>query len=114
MTITKLKEVKNNKFKKQELEIKNNSNLNRKEKAEKLNELKSKRVFNKSNFNKGSPPNKTMSVSMSWYLDKKELRSKLSGLNLISQWSQCKLHLCVYITYVKAILLFFVFYHFFK
>ena len=43
----KLKEAKNNKFKKQELEIKNNNNLNRKEKAEKLNELKSKRVFNK-------------------------------------------------------------------
>lgn len=43
----KLKEVKNNKFKKEELEIKNNNNLNRKEKAEKLNELKKKRVFNK-------------------------------------------------------------------
>ena len=43
----KLKEAKNNKFKKQELEIKNNNNLNRKEKAEKLNELKKKRVFNK-------------------------------------------------------------------
>ena len=46
-TDKKLKEAKNNKFKKEELEIKNNSNLNRKEKAEKLNELKSKRVFNK-------------------------------------------------------------------
>ena len=43
----KLKEVNNNKFKKEELEIKNNNNLNRKEKAEKLNELKKKRVFNK-------------------------------------------------------------------
>ena len=46
-TDKKLKEAKNNKFKKEELEIKNNNNLNRKEKAEKLNELKKKRVFNK-------------------------------------------------------------------
>ena len=46
-TDKKLKEVKNNKFKKEELEIKNNSNLNKREKAEKLNELKKKRVFNK-------------------------------------------------------------------
>lgn len=43
----KLKEAKNNKFKKEELEIKNDNNLNRKEKAEKINELKKKRVFNK-------------------------------------------------------------------
>ena len=43
----KFKKAKNNKFKKQELEIKNNNSLNRKEKAEKLNELKKKRVFNK-------------------------------------------------------------------
>ena len=43
----KLKETKNSKFKKQELEIKNDNSLNRKEKAEKLNELKKKRVFNK-------------------------------------------------------------------
>ena len=43
----KLKEAKNNKFKKEELEIKNDNSLNRKEKAEKLNELKKKRVFNK-------------------------------------------------------------------
>ena len=46
-TDKKLKEVKNNKFKKEELEIKNNNSLNKKEKAEKLNELKKKRVFNK-------------------------------------------------------------------
>ena len=46
-TDKKLKEVKNNKFKKEELEIKNDNSLNRKEKAEKLNELKKKRVFNK-------------------------------------------------------------------
>ena len=46
-TDKKLKEVKNGKFKKEELEIKNNNGLNRKEKAEKLNELKKKRVFNK-------------------------------------------------------------------
>ena len=46
-TDKKLKEAKNNKFKKEELEIKNNNNLSRKEKAEKLNELKKKRVFNK-------------------------------------------------------------------
>lgn len=46
-TDKKLKEAKNSKFKKEELEIKNNNNLNRKEKAKKLNELKSKRVFNK-------------------------------------------------------------------
>ena len=46
-TDKKLKEAKNNKFKKEELEIKNNNSLNRKEKAEKLNELKKKRVFNK-------------------------------------------------------------------
>ena len=43
----KLKEARNSKFKKEELEIKNNSNLNKKEKAKKLNELKKKRVFNK-------------------------------------------------------------------
>lgn len=43
----KLKEAKNSKFKKEELEIKNDSSLSRKEKAEKLNELKKKRVFNK-------------------------------------------------------------------
>ncbi len=46
-TDKKLKEVKNNKFKKEELEIKNDNNLSRKEKADKLNELKKKRVFNK-------------------------------------------------------------------
>ena len=46
-TDKKLKEAKNNKFKKEELEIKNNNSLNKKEKAEKLNELKKKRVFNK-------------------------------------------------------------------
>ena len=46
-TDKKLKEAKNSKFKKEELEIKNNNNLNRKEKAEKLNELKKKKVFNK-------------------------------------------------------------------
>ena len=46
-TDKKLKETKNNKFKKEELEIKNDNSLNRKEKAEKLNELKKKRVFNK-------------------------------------------------------------------
>ena len=43
----KLKEVKNNKFKKEELEIKNDLSLSRKEKADKLNKLKKKRVFNK-------------------------------------------------------------------
>ncbi len=46
-TDKKLKEVKNNKFKKEELEIKNDLSLSRKEKADKLNELKKKRVFNK-------------------------------------------------------------------
>ena len=46
-TDKKLKKAKNNKFKKEELEIKNDNNLSRKEKAEKLNELKKKRVFNK-------------------------------------------------------------------
>lgn len=46
-TDKKLKETKNGKFKKEELEIKSNNSLNRKEKAEKLNELKKKRVFNK-------------------------------------------------------------------
>lgn len=46
-TDKKLKEAKNNKLKKEELEIKNDNNLSRKEKAEKLNELKKKRVFNK-------------------------------------------------------------------
>ena len=46
-TDKKLKEAKNNKFKKEELEIKNDNSLNRKEKAEKINELKKKRVFNK-------------------------------------------------------------------
>ena len=46
-TDKKLKEAKNNKFKKEELEIKNDNNLSRKEKADKLNELKKKRIFNK-------------------------------------------------------------------
>ena len=46
-TDKKLKEAKNSKFKKEELEIKNNNNLSKKEKADKLNELKKKRVFNK-------------------------------------------------------------------
>ena len=46
-TDKKLKEAKNSKFKKEELEIKNDSSLSRKEKADKLNELKKKRVFNK-------------------------------------------------------------------
>ena len=46
-TDKKLKETRNSKFKKEELEIKNDNSLNRKEKAEKLNELKKKRVFNK-------------------------------------------------------------------
>ena len=46
-TDKKLKETKNSKFKKEELEIKNDNSLNRKEKAEKINELKKKRVFNK-------------------------------------------------------------------
>ena len=46
-TDKKLKEAKNNKFKKEELEIKNDNNLSRKEKADKLNELKKKRVYNK-------------------------------------------------------------------
>ena len=46
-TDKKLKEAKNNKFKKEELEIKNDNNLSRKEKVDKLNELKKKRVFNK-------------------------------------------------------------------
>ena len=46
-TDKKLKETKNSKFKKQELEIKNDNSLNRKQKAEKLNELKKKRIFNK-------------------------------------------------------------------
>lgn len=46
-TDKKLKEAKNSKFKKEELEIKNDNNLSRKEKAEKINELKKKRVFNK-------------------------------------------------------------------
>ena len=46
-TDKKLKEAKNNKFKKEELEIKNDSSLSRKEIAEKLNELKKKRIFNK-------------------------------------------------------------------
>ena len=46
-TDKKLKEAKNNKFKKEESEIENDNSLNRKEKAEKLNELKKKRVFNK-------------------------------------------------------------------
>ena len=46
-TDKKLKEAKNSKFKKEELEIKNDLNLSRKEKAEKLNKLKKKRVFNK-------------------------------------------------------------------
>ena len=46
-TDKKLKKARNNKFKKEELEIKNDNNLNRKEKANKLNELQKKRVFNK-------------------------------------------------------------------
>lgn len=46
-TDKKLKKAKSNKFKKEELEIKNDNNLSRKEKAEKLSELKKKRVFNK-------------------------------------------------------------------
>lgn len=46
-TDKKLKEAKNSKFKKEELEIKNDSSLSRKEKADKLNELNKKRVFNK-------------------------------------------------------------------
>lgn len=46
-TDKKLKEAKNSKFKKEELEIKNDNKLSRKEKAEKLSELKKKRVFNK-------------------------------------------------------------------
>ena len=46
-TDKKLKEARNSKFKKEELEIKNDNNLSRKEKADKLNELKKKRVFNK-------------------------------------------------------------------
>lgn len=46
-TDKKLKEVKNNKFKKEELEIKNDDSLSRKQKTDKLNELKKKRVFNK-------------------------------------------------------------------
>lgn len=46
-TDKKLKEAKNNKFKKEELEIKNDNNLSRKEKADKLNELKKRRVYNK-------------------------------------------------------------------
>lgn len=46
-TDKKLKEAKNNKFKKEELEIENNNNLSKKEKADKLNELKKKRVYNK-------------------------------------------------------------------
>ena len=43
----KLKEAKNNKFKKEELEIKNDCSLSKKQKVDKLNELKKKRVFNK-------------------------------------------------------------------
>ena len=43
----KLKEAKNSKFKKEELEIKNDLNLSKKQKADKLNELQKKRVFNK-------------------------------------------------------------------
>lgn len=43
----KLKKARNSKFKKEELEIKNNQNLSKKQKADKLNELKKKRVFNK-------------------------------------------------------------------
>ena len=43
----KLKEARNSKFKKEELEIRNNLSLSKKQKAEKLNELKKKRVFNK-------------------------------------------------------------------
>ena len=46
-TDKKLKEARNNKFKKEELEIRNNLSLSKKQKAEKLNELKKKRVFNK-------------------------------------------------------------------
>lgn len=43
----KLKEAKNSKFKKEELEIKNDNDLSRKEKADKLSELNKKRVYNK-------------------------------------------------------------------
>lgn len=46
-TDKKLKEAKNSKFKKEELEIKNDLSLSKKEKADKLNELKKKRAFNK-------------------------------------------------------------------
>ena len=46
-TDKKLKDIRNSKFKKEELEIKNDNNLSRKEKVDKLNELKKKRVFNK-------------------------------------------------------------------
>ena len=46
-TDKKLKEAKNNKFKKEELEIRNDLSLSKKQKADKLNELKKKRVFNK-------------------------------------------------------------------
>ena len=46
-TDKKLKETRNSKFKKEELEIRNNLSLSKKQKAEKLNELKKKRVFNK-------------------------------------------------------------------
>lgn len=46
-TDKKLKDARNSKFKKEELEIKNDLNLSKKEKADKLNELKKKRVFNK-------------------------------------------------------------------
>ena len=43
----KLKEAKNSKFKKEELEIRNDLSLSKKQKAEKLNELQKKRAFNK-------------------------------------------------------------------
>ena len=46
-TDKKLKNAKNNKFKKEELEIRNDLSLSKKQKADKLNELKKKRVFNK-------------------------------------------------------------------
>lgn len=46
-TDKKLKEAKNSKFKEEELEIRNDLSLSKKQKVEKLNELKKKRVFNK-------------------------------------------------------------------
>ena len=46
-TDKKLKEARNSKFKKEELKIRNDLSLSKKQKADKLNELKKKRVFNK-------------------------------------------------------------------